>query len=240
MRKVKLIESYSQECRLSEKYIKQKAITGWPLQILEAGCGNHWHLDLGGIEFTLTGVDLDKNALAVRRAQSNDLSEMIVGDLRSLNLEKNKYDIIYCSYVLEHIEGAKRVLDNFYNWSKPGGIVILKIPDCSSVQGFVARATPFWFHMFYKRHVRHSRTAGKPGFGPYPTFHEPIVSRAGIHEYCRQYHFIIKEELGSGYYLDGQGLIAVLMRLFVRIVSLLSLGKLAWEYNDLIYILEKR
>ena len=44
--------------------------------------------------------------LHLRRTKYNDLNEMIAGDLRSLDLEKNRYDVIYNSYVLEHIDGA--------------------------------------------------------------------------------------------------------------------------------------
>ena len=63
-----------------EKYIKQKAINGSPLQILE-WCGQFWPLDLKDIQFTLTGVDIDKGALHLRRTKYNDLSELIVGVL---------------------------------------------------------------------------------------------------------------------------------------------------------------
>jgi SAM-dependent methyltransferase len=240
VRKVKLITSYDRECRLLETHIRQKAINESPLQILDAGCGLHWPLDLRGIQFTLTGVNIDKNILDLRKLRSNDLNEMIVGDLRSIDIEKSKYDIIYNSYVLEHIDGAERVLDNFYNWLKPGGILILKIPDRNSVWGFVTRVTPFWFHKFHKRYIRGVRNAGETGFGPYPTFHDTIVSRAGIREYCRRNRLTIKEECGCGYYLDGQGMVARVIRLFVRSVGLLSLGKLPWEHNDLTYILEKK
>src|SRR6266571_3144378 len=169
-----------------EKYIKQKATAGSPLQILEAGCGQYWPLELNGIQFTLTGVDLNKDVLNLRRVRSNDLSKMIVGDLRFLDLEKNRYDVIYNSYVLEHIDGAERVLENFSNWLKPGGILILRMPDRNSVWGFVTRFTPFWVHMFHTKYIKGVRKAGTTGFGPFPTFHNPILSRTGIQEYCRK------------------------------------------------------
>ena len=239
MKKVKLLKSWDQDCRLMEKYIKQKATDGVPLHILEAGCGQFWPLDLKEIRFTLTGVDTDKDALELRRTQYNDLSEMIVGDLRSLELEKNRYDVIYNSYVLEHIDGAEGVLEKFANWLKPGGILILRMPDRNSERGFVTRITPFWFHMFYNKYIVRWRHAGKAGFGPYPTFYDPIVSRAGIQQYCRNHHFNIKEEYGQRSDPGDQGITGFLIYLFARSVSLLSLGKLAWEYSDLTYILEK-
>ena len=240
MKKVQLLKSWDEDCRLMEKYIKQKAIAGSLLQILEAGCGQYWPLDLKGIQFTLTGVDLNENVLNLRRIRSNDLNELIVGDLRFLDLEKNRYDVIYNSYVLEHIDGANRVLENFSSWLKPGGILILRMPDRNSVWGFITRFTPFWFHVFYKKYIKDVWKSGTTHFGPFPTFHDPILSRTGIHEYCRKNRFVIKEEHGHSFYLDGQGIIPFLIYLFVRTVNLLSIGKLAWEYNDLTYILEKQ
>jgi len=239
MKKVKLIRSWDQDSQLMAQYIMQKAIDRLPLRILEAGCGQYWPLDLKGIQFTLTGVDIDKDALRLRQTRYNDLSEVIIGDLRSLDLEKNGYDVIYNSYVLEHIDGAERLLEKFANWLKPGGILILRMPDRNSVRGFVTRITPFWFHMFYNKYIVRFKPAGKAGFGPYPTFYDPIVSRAGIQRYCRNHHFNIKEEYAHRSALRGQGITGFLIYLFVRSVSLLSLGKLAWEYNDLTYILEK-
>src|SRR5438045_2919145 len=111
---------------MMETYIKQKAVERSPLRILEAGCGQFWPLDLKQLQFTLTGVDTDKDALQLRRARYNDLTETIVGDLRSVDLEDNTYDVIFNSYVLEHIDGAERVLEKFANWLKPGGILILR------------------------------------------------------------------------------------------------------------------
>jgi SAM-dependent methyltransferase len=240
MKKIELLKSWDQDCKLMEKYIKQKAINGSPLQILEAGCGQFWPLDLKDIQFTLTGVDIDKGALQLRRTKYNDLSEMIVGDLRSLELEKNRYDVIYNSYVLEHIDGAGGVLAKFSNWLKPGGILILRIPDRDSVRGFVARLTPFWFHVFYVKYIVGLRQAGTTGFGPFRTFYDPIVSRAGIHEFCRKYRFVIKAEYGHGSYHDTRGISGALIYLIARSVSLLSFGKIAWEHTDLTFVLEKQ
>ena len=101
------------------------------------------------------------------------------------------------------------------------------------------RKTPLWFHIFYYKYIKGWRNAGKPGFAPYPTFYDFIISRAGIYEYCRRNHITIKEEYGQKYHLTGQGFSSVSIRLFVRIIGFLSFGKLAWEHSGLMYILEK-
>ena len=196
---------------------------------------------LSGIQFTLTGIDLSKDLLEVRRTRHNDLHEAIVGDLRHVDLKGNKYDVIYNSYVLEHIEGASSVLEKFATCLKPSGLLILRIPDRNSVWGFVTRLTPSWFHVFHHKYIRGIRYSDRTdvGPGPFPTFHDPVVSRSGIQEYCRQNHFVIKEEYGHGYYLKGLGPVGLVMCVFVRCVSAISLGRLAWAHNDLTYVLEK-
>jgi len=239
MRKIKLLKSWAQGSRLLEKHVKQKATDGVPLHILEAGCGQNWPLELKDIQFTITGNDIDRDMLLLRKAKHNDFDEMIVGDLRFLDLEKHRYDVIYNSYVLEHIDGAESVLEKFSNWLKPSGLLILRIPDRNSVRGFVARNTPFWFHMFYVKYILGFKDAGTTGEGPFRAFYDPIVSRAGIHEFCRKNRFIVKEECWRESYLDTQGISDILIYLFVRTVSLLSLGKLAWDHTDITYVLEK-
>ena len=111
----------------------------------------------------LTGVDLNEDALHLRKCHSRDLQEAILGDLRTVSLEANKYDVIYNSFVLEHVQDAERVLDNFHRWLSPGGILILRIPDRQSVYGLLSRVTPFWFHVFYKRVHRRHQDGGQAG-----------------------------------------------------------------------------
>lgn len=239
MTKLKLFKTRAHESELLETSIKRKAVDASALRILEAGCGRKWPLNLGGIEYTITGVDLDKDALEFRKTKIGDLDETILGDLRSVELDENSYDVIYNSFVLEHVRDANRVLENLIKWLKSGGILILRIPDRNSVYGFATRMTPFWFHVFYKKYIQGIRNAGQPGFDPYPTYHEEVVSRNGIHDFCMRHQCRIKEEYGQGYYLDGKGILHALIRLFVMTAALLSFGRLQWKHNNLTYILEK-
>ena len=107
MRKIKPLKSWAQECRLLEKTLSEKQLMGCHCTSYKAGCGQFWPLDLKDIQFTLAGNDIDGAVLHLRKAKHNDLDEMIVGDLRFLDLKKHRYDVIYNSYVLEHIDGAE-------------------------------------------------------------------------------------------------------------------------------------
>ena len=203
------------------------------LQILEAGCGRKWPIDLSGARYRLTGVDLDAKALEARKNEVRDLHEAIVGDLCSIDFPRAHFDVIYSAFVLEHIKGAEQVLEKLALWLKPGGLLILQVPDRDSVYGFFARITPFWFHVFYAKHFnayyRRTGTAGQPGHGPYPTHHDPIIGRAQFREFAAEHGFDLEHEVGFRRLPRVQ-------QIFTTAVSLLTLRRLASSHIDLCYI----
>jgi SAM-dependent methyltransferase len=213
------------------KHIQDYAQRDKRIEILEAGCGRRWPYDLSGICYTLTGIDINAEALRIRQENKNDLHNAVVGDLGTVHFGKNRFDIIYSAFVLEHVSQARLVLAHFLEWLKPGGLLILKFPDRDSVYGFVARITPFWCHVLYKKHLVGNRRAGQPGFGPFPTAYGEIIARSAFRVFIGQSNLIIREEYGFGT-LGG------IERLFAKICSRLSFGRLTPEYHNLLYILE--
>ena len=125
----------AKEYAVLSHYIRDKARPGYKLQILEAGCGRQWSLNIADIDYCLTGVDLDQHALDYRRTVRKDLHEAILGDICTVDLEDAAFDVVYSSFVLEHVNGAERALNNFTRWCKPGGLLILRVPDRDSVYG---------------------------------------------------------------------------------------------------------
>ncbi len=239
MTKLQLLAHYKEEDDLIEGYLKRAYDGTTELRILEAGCGQHWPLKLEGIKYRITGVDLDPEAMRYRVEVVKDLDEAVVADLRAVDLGDRKFDIIYNSFVLEHIQNAEQVLGNFKNWLVPGGLIILKIPDRDSVFGFLTNLTPFWFHVFYHRRILHRPDAGKPGYGPYPTYYDKVVSRQGIHDWCRANGFTLREERGLAPYLVERGFRSRCITAITRIVSALSLGRLPWRHCNLTLVLQK-
>lgn len=219
--------------------MQQYASKGDVLQVLEAGCGREWYFQMEGIRYELTGVDTDLAALEARRQKKGDLSHWIVGDLRTASLEPNKYDVIYNAFVLEHVQGAEQVLENFVRWLRPGGILILRVPDRNGVQGFLARLTPHWAHVLYYRWAWRMKDAGKPGFAPYPTVYDKIVSISGLREFCLNRGLIIKEELGVGSYHRGYGIVRTLTPIVARLIGWLTLGRIHADYVDLTIVAQK-
>jgi SAM-dependent methyltransferase len=237
---MKVFSDYNDELRVLEDHIKGQARPGEVLQVLEAGCGREWYFKLDGIQYELTGLDLDAAALAARRANKGDMQHSFVGDLRTAKLESGKYSVIYNAFVLEHVQGAEQVLENFASWLKPGGIMIVRVPDRNSVQGFVARCTPHWLHVLYYRWAWKMKDAGKPGFAPYPTIYDDVVSPQGLKDFCARHGLDVVDEIGVGSYRRGYGMAARLTPVIAKLITLATFGSVHSRYVDYALVARKR
>lgn len=237
---LELINSWTQEMEAIESWIAPMKEAGRDLQILEAGCGQKWDLNLGDSGYFLTGVDLDGAALKLRMEVSKDLDRAVEGDLRTAHFEPASFDVIFNSFVLEHVPGAARVMENFARWLKPGGLVVIRIPDPFSVHGFMSRVTPHWFHVLFYLHVMGVANAGKPGYAPYPVHYDRVVSRGGMRRFCAESGLTLAAEFGTGGgYRPGKGVLKWAIPVCKRLLSLISLGKLSAAHNDLLFFIRK-
>jgi SAM-dependent methyltransferase len=234
-----MLDRYEDEIEIFENCITRYSDGKPEITILEAGCGRKWPLNLTGVEYRLIGLDLNEKSLEIRVNEMKDLDEAIVGDLHEIDLGDRKVDVVYNSFVLEHVEDADKVLDNLGNLLKPGGVLILRLPDRNTVFGFVTRLSPFWFHVWYRKYIRGAKTAGKPGFGPFPTHYCKVVSRKGIHEFCETHGFAIDEEVAFCQYLSKRNFGTKLVRISSMLLSALSFGRLPWKHDNLSYVLSK-
>jgi len=204
------------------------------LNILEAGCGQKWALNLQGLNYKLTGVDLSEDAIKERQKKHGDLDEVIIGDLTAIELSCHAFDVIYSSYVLEHVDGAEKVMENFYAWLKPGGLLIIRIPDPVTAYSFLSKYLPFPMHILLKRAMG-DKNAGKRGYDPFPTFFDSIVSRSGIHDFCQRKNLKIRIEYSYGYTTH----IPIIAHWGLKILGWLSLGNLDSSRVDLLFVIEK-
>ena len=209
---------------LVEKKINEMA---GPLKILEAGCGRKWPLDLD-VPHKLTGIDLDADALSAR----TDLDATGVGDLRSHVFPEHSFDVIYCCYVLEHVPGAAQVLENFARWVRPGGLIVIKVPDPESVFGWATRNTPHWFHVMFKRYFMGFKRAGQVGHGPYRTYYDRAITEGGIREFARSHNFALENVEKTGDYLTGR-----VVKYSAILLHYLSLRSLPWRHNNMSYVI---
>jgi SAM-dependent methyltransferase len=211
-----------------------------PLAILEAGCGQCWLIDLAGLEYRLTGIDLDPAALELRKDRFRDLDDAICGDLCLVELPEDSFDVVYSSFVLEHIPRADLALANFVKWLKPGGVLILRLPDPASARAFLARVLPYRLHVWYFRFVYGDKNAGKPGHAPYPTFYHPLIRRESLCNFLHSRGMSVLGCYGDGFRREGANwLQRFIFRGLVRVTALLSFGQLTADHIDLLYVATK-
>jgi 2-polyprenyl-3-methyl-5-hydroxy-6-metoxy-1,4-benzoquinol methylase len=100
--------------------------------IFEFGCGSGDTLSFlksnGTCEWA-GGVELFPDA--ARRAREKGLDLVIEGDLESVDIPigRNSLDVILCLDVLEHLSDPWRTVELLTNFLKPGGSVIISIPN---------------------------------------------------------------------------------------------------------------
>jgi SAM-dependent methyltransferase len=212
---------------------------GRPLRILEAGCGREWFVPLTGVDVEITGIDLDAAALDARLNQRKDLQHGIHGDLRTVRLPSAHYDVVYSSYVLEHIPGAEQALRNFADWVAPGGVVIVRVPDRDSVHGLLTRLTPFWLHVVYYRWIEGLKEAGQPGFAPYHTFYDPTISLDGMRAFATRNGLVLEAIWLHGDYARGPAPFRVLIPAFAKALSALTFGRFSARSSNVTFVLRK-
>src|SRR5579871_1937098 len=214
------------------------------LDILEAGCGRGWGwaLDLADRSVHFTGVDLDENALSHRVNVVKDLDSAVVGDLRDPNVvAPAHFDVIYSKQVLEHIDGAGVVLDNFLTWLRPDGVIIVHIPDRDTVFGFLGRMLPHRFHVAYERWLLGNRQAGTPGNGPYPAVYDREIGLKGMQQFCAEHQLTIDTVYRTHICKQpwSTGLKWRLLEAAIVLAGVVSFGRLDSSYNDVVLVIHR-
>jgi SAM-dependent methyltransferase len=148
-----------------QRFVDREFERSPPRDVLDAGCGFTLPLDFPR-SVRLVGLDSSADALA----KNQNIDEGIVGDLETYRLGGDEFDVIVCWTVLEHLPNPRSALANMAQALRPGGLLIVGIPNLWSLKGLVTKLTPHRFHVWVYRRILGKRHAGKPGFGPYRTY----------------------------------------------------------------------
>jgi 2-polyprenyl-3-methyl-5-hydroxy-6-metoxy-1,4-benzoquinol methylase len=106
------------------------------LEVLDIGCSNGFKTELLFGKYNnikhITGIDVDNVAIleAKEKFKNNKRYTFEVKDINKLE-DKDKYDIINLSYVLQHLENPREVLEKLKNNLTQKGVIIIKVPDDS-------------------------------------------------------------------------------------------------------------
>ncbi|MBT7553239.1 class I SAM-dependent methyltransferase [bacterium] len=118
-------------------FILKKYIKKLPLKslILDVGCGTgNISLYLANIGFEVFGIDVSPKAVKLAQKSSkslklNNLTTFNISDVNKVSLEKEKYCLIICSEVIEHLKNDKKVLSMISNSLKKNGLLIISVPS---------------------------------------------------------------------------------------------------------------
>jgi SAM-dependent methyltransferase len=127
-----------------------------PGRLVDVGCGRG---DLAalfvGRGWRATGIEPSQAAVAIAAARSVDAR---VGTLADVPLEEDAYDAAVFQHSLEHTPDPLGDLQRVWAALRPGGRVLITVPNFSSWQR--RRFRDRWFHLDLPRHRTHFSTAG--------------------------------------------------------------------------------
>jgi len=130
------------------------------LRVLDLGCGgghNGALLKRAGAR-EVVGVELDPGAAAEARKRLDRVIECDLAKLEPADLGDEPFDAILASDVLEHLLDAEGVLARAVTCLRPGGAVVISLPNVSNVYTFSQLLLKTWPRrgsgLFDRTHVR--------------------------------------------------------------------------------------
>ncbi len=119
--------------------------------ILDIGCGKGMLLNyLQAAGWKTCGLELSENSAATARRMG---VQVYTVSLDKAPLDAAGYDVISLFHVLEHLPDPGRTLELLKPHFKPGGILVIEVPNAGSWH--FRLLGPHWFHYDAPRHLYH-------------------------------------------------------------------------------------
>jgi SAM-dependent methyltransferase len=120
--------------------------------LLDLGCSSGSFLQsMGNESWKLFGIEMSADCAKAARAKCG--AEVFVGNIVDAPFARNKFDVITCFDVLEHLYEPRRVMDRVAKWLKPGGIFYVQVPNVDSAEARVFGT--YWHGLELPRHLFH-------------------------------------------------------------------------------------
>lgn len=102
-------------------------------KILDIGCGDGFISSIIAREAGAKVYGLDISMHAVSKAKERGIAARVLNlDRQAFPFRKDSFDAVFCGDVLEHVHDTESLLENISHVLKPGGYVILSIPNIAS------------------------------------------------------------------------------------------------------------
>ena len=216
-----------------------------PVVVLEAGCGSTSDVEIP-FEKRVVGIDIDAEQLK----HNDKVDEKIQGDLQTYELPRDKFDLVACVDVLEHLPSPERAIANMSRSLKPGGYLLVAGPELYSYKGLVAKYTPhsmrhFIFKLVTGRPAQELRRIHGNGQIFIPTYLKPVCSRKNLAAAAQRYGLNVVFEKGVDGYSNSELLRPVYKRflgavnLFTRVIMAITSGRINLLLADFVVLLKK-
>lgn len=137
---------------------------GWRCLEIGPGAGSimRWLGEKAGPEGRVTAVEMNPRFL-----DAGDLPpyiELVKGDIRDVNFENSRFDLIHSRYVLIHLSNYRPVLEKLLKALKPGGRLVIEEPDFSASRPIIGpkhlcrsfkRVNRAIYRMYRDLHINH-------------------------------------------------------------------------------------
>jgi len=123
-------------------------------KIMDFGCGNGRfleHLSDMNMNYQLHGLEIDTKAALRANKRLNGKAWIHTVSELDMHFSSNSFDAITCIHVFEHTLTPANLLNDFSKLIKPGGKLMIVIPNIKSIQYKVFKEK--WFHIDPPRHI---------------------------------------------------------------------------------------
>jgi len=131
-------------------FIRRAAGANASAEILDVGCGSGTLLGLlKNLGFHVRGVDFSAEAAKIAAAENG--VNVFVGSLEQASFPAASFDVVTLFHVMEHVTDPRRVLEEVFRILRPGGAIVLQVPNIDSWQFRMFGAR--WYGLDIPRHV---------------------------------------------------------------------------------------
>lgn len=134
----------SARARTVRRYIKT------PGRILDIGCGNGGFLNYL-IKQGFEGHGIELPGKAAQRAEQIPNLQLKIGPLTEKDFSEDLFDCICMWHVFEHLTEPQKTLSTIQKILKPGGYLMMSLPNFSSIQSKLFRGN--WLHLDPPKHL---------------------------------------------------------------------------------------
>jgi 2-polyprenyl-3-methyl-5-hydroxy-6-metoxy-1,4-benzoquinol methylase len=157
------------------------------LSLLDVSCSaGHMTASFAEHFATVHGIDIDRNAVeSARRTQPADNLQFQVMDALHTEYPDDRFDVVVCNQMYEHVPDAQMLLDEIYRILRPGGVCYFSATNRLKVIETHYGRIPFLSYLPKPLAHRYLRALGK-GEHYYETFY----TYRGLRKLCRRFERI--------------------------------------------------